>query len=165
MKSKVKMKVFVVDDDKFRTRLVERYLQNLNFEDISIFYNGTDCLDHLIEEPDIIFLDYEMHDLNGLEVLKKIKRFNPNIYVVLLSGQTSMDVAVKSLKYGAFDYVIKEDDEFTRIEEVTNKILKVNELLLNGESKKPSRFHSVVGIVLIAAALGGFVYEFLKTVG
>ncbi|MBL3656778.1 response regulator [Fulvivirga sediminis] len=162
MKTKEKMKVFVVDDDIFRTYLYEQHLVNLGFKDISIYHSGTSCLNALTEEPDIIFLDYHMDDMNGLEVLQKIKRFNPNIYVVLISGQQSMEVAVKSLKIGAFDYIIKEEEELNRIEEVVEKIIKVNTLLQEKNNPKPSRVHSLVGIMLIAAIICGFVYQFLQ---
>ncbi|UII21327.1 response regulator [Fulvivirga ligni] len=161
MKTKEKMKVFVVDDDIFRTYLYEQHLVNLGFKEVSIYHTGTSCLNALTEEPDIIFLDYHMDDLNGLEVLQKIKRFNPNIYVVLISGQQSMEVAVKSLKIGAFDYIIKEEEELNKIEEVVEKIIKVNKLLHTKNNPKPNRVHSLAGIVLIAAIVCGMVYQFL----
>ena len=66
-----------------------------------------------------------MEPLNGLEVLRKIKRFNPNIYMVLLSGQDDMEVAVNALKYGAFDYIIKGKNDLAKIETVLAKIQTV----------------------------------------
>jgi DNA-binding NtrC family response regulator len=70
-----------------------------------------------------------MEDLTGFEVLKKIKRFNPNIYVVMVSGQENMKTAIDSLKYGAFDYVIKESTVCEKIALVIEKIIRVKEEL------------------------------------
>jgi polysaccharide export outer membrane protein len=67
--------------------------------------------------------------------LKKIKRFDPNIFVVMLSGQESMKTAVDSLKYGAFDYIIKGDESFNRI---TDVITRITEIQVHLELAKPT---------------------------
>ncbi len=122
-------KFFIVDDDIFFANLYDHYLSNSNFTDITIFNNGNDCIKNLNQSPDIIFLDYNMEDLNGFEVLKKIKRFNPNIYVVMISGQENIKTAVDALKYGAFDYIIKDNSVCDTMTLVINKIRIVKEQL------------------------------------
>jgi DNA-binding NtrC family response regulator len=122
-------KFFIVDDDVFCRSIYEQYLNNINYTDITCFSNGSDCLEQLYQNPDIIFLDHNMEDLTGFEVLKKIKRFNPNIYVVMVSGQENMKTAIDSLKYGAFDYVIKESTVCEKIALVIEKIIRVKEEL------------------------------------
>jgi DNA-binding NtrC family response regulator len=84
-----------------------------------------DCVNNLTLQPDVIFLDYSMELFNGLEVLKKIKRFNPDIYVVFLSGQENIETAVSSLKYGAFDYIVKGEGAQ---EKITNTLLKIDQV-------------------------------------
>ena len=122
-------KFFIVDDDAFCANLYKQFLNNLNHKDITHYSNGNDCLNNLSLNPDIIFLDHDMDDMTGFEVLKKIKRFNPNIYVVIVSGQDSINTAVDSLKYGAFDYLIKDESVCEKMKTVIEKIIKVKEEL------------------------------------
>ena len=120
-----KFKIFLVDDDPFCLSLYEQHLVNLGHSDVTTFDNGTDCLNSLTDTPDIIFLDHNMDVLTGFELLKKIKRFNPNLYVVMISGQDNMKTAVDALKYGAFDYIIKGDREEEKIEDVLKRITEI----------------------------------------
>ncbi len=122
-------KIFIVDDDIFCANLYEQYLKNMNYTDITYYSNGNDCLINLNQKPDIIFLDHNMEDMTGFEVLKKIKRYNPNIYVVMVSGQENIKTAVDALKYGAFDYVIKDSNVCDKMTQVIDKIIKVKEQL------------------------------------
>jgi DNA-binding NtrC family response regulator len=126
-------KIFLVDDDLFSLNVYRQNLENLGYNDISLFLNGTICLNNLHQKPTIVFLDHNMDDLNGFEVLKKIKRYDPNIYVVIISAQESMKIAIDALKYGAFDYIIKGDNEsdkmknvLLRIESIHNEIPKAH---------------------------------------
>ncbi|OYU85548.1 MAG: response regulator [Flavobacterium sp. BFFFF2] len=129
MENQTQFKFFTVDDDAFFANMYEQFLKNMNYTDITYFSNGNDCLANLNQNPDIIFLDHNMEDLTGFEVLKKIKRYNPNIYVVMVSGQENIKTAVDALKYGAFDYVIKDADVCEKMLQVINKISKVKEEL------------------------------------
>lgn len=130
-------KIFVVDDDLFSLNLYRQELENLGLNDISTFQNGSICLYNLFQKPAIVFLDYYMNDISGLEVLKKIKRFDPNIHVVMISGQENSQVAVEAMKFGAFDYLVKGDNEGEKISKVLNRISTIE-----GQLKKsmPSFF-------------------------
>lgn len=129
MKTNYPYSVFIVDDDPFCLALYEQQLKNLGLQNVSVFDNGTDCINHLSSAPDIVFLDYNMKMLNGIEVLKKIKNFSKDIYVVFLSGQEEVQVAVNTLLNGAFDYIVKGNNDRERIEEVLGKIDTEKELL------------------------------------
>lgn len=122
-------KFFIVDDDIFCANMYEQYLKNMGLNDIIYFSNGTDCLSNLDQNPDIIFLDHNMEDITGFEVLKKIKRYNPNIYVVMISGQENIKTAVDALKYGAFDYITKDALVSDKMTLILNKIILVREEL------------------------------------
>lgn len=115
-------KIYLVDDDPFIAELFHHHLDAIGFQDVTIFNNGISALNRLIDQPEIIFLDYQMDTLNGFELLQKIKRFNPNILVVMVSGQDDMNVAIDSLKYGAFDYIVKGRNELEKMEEVLGRI-------------------------------------------
>lgn len=129
METTAALKIFIVDDDLFSLSLYEQHLKNLGIEDVTGFSNGTDCLDQLILQPDLIFLDHNMDIMNGVEVLRRIKRFNPNIQVVFISGQEDVATAVNSLKYGAFDYIVKGGDDLEKIGRVLQKYTEVKALL------------------------------------
>ncbi len=128
-------KIFVVDDDMFYLTLFKQQLINIGCEDITTFENGTDLLNEIQENPDVVFLDYMMDDFTGEEVLNKIKRYNPDIFVVVVSGQEGIQTAVNMLKQGAFDYLQKGDDELKKIKDVLIKIGEVKDFM---ERTKPS---------------------------
>lgn len=129
METGTQFKFFIVDDDFFCANVYKQYLINMNYTDIIHYSNGNDCLTNLHLNPDIVFLDHNMEDITGFEVLKKIKRYNPNIYVVMISGQENIKTAVDALKYGAFDYVIKGNDVYEKLELIISKIIAVKEEL------------------------------------
>ncbi|KIA97665.1 response regulator [Flavobacterium sp. AJR] len=129
METKTQFKFFIVDDDFFCANLYNQYLTNMDYNDVTLFANGIDCIDNLHLKPDIIFLDHNMEDITGFEVLKKIKRYNPNIYVVMVSGQENIKTAVDALKFGAFDYVIKGNDVNEKMIVIITKIIAVKEQL------------------------------------
>lgn len=145
MKSKPQFKFFIVDDDIFCANIYEQYLLNQDFTDVTHFSNGNDCLDNLDLNPDIIFLDYDMGDLSGFEVLKKIKHQNPNIYVVMVSGQENIVIAVDALKHGAFDYVVKDN---AVCEKLTNIIDKIHHVKIALNKSNPNIAKRLLNIFL-----------------
>jgi DNA-binding NtrC family response regulator len=60
--------------------------------------------------PDVIILDLQMPDMNGLAVLSRVKAIDPTIEVILLTGHGSFDAGITSMELGAFDYIIKPVD-------------------------------------------------------
>ncbi len=130
METNTALRIFVVDDDRFSLAVYTQHLHNLGYDDVTAFDNGSDCIRHLSDEPDVVFLDHNMESLNGVEVLKQIKEHNPDIYVVFISGQEDVQTAVNSLKYGAFDYIVKNAADTRKIEQVLLKIHEVKALLV-----------------------------------
>lgn len=129
MENQTQFKIFIVDDDAFCANVYEQHLRNCHYKDITFYDNGNDCMLHLYQNPDIILLDHNMEDITGFEVLKKIKRYNPNVYVIMVSGQDNIKTAVDALKYGAFDYVIKDNEACDKIIHLINKVARVKEQL------------------------------------
>lgn len=137
MNTPEQFKIFVVDDDPFYLNLFKFQLDKLGYGKVTTYESGVDCLQYLQEKPDVIFLDHNMDIYTGYEVLKKIKRYDPNIYVVMISAQEEIKTAVNALKHGAFDYIQKGDDEIHKIKTVLSKIHDVKDQL---ERTKPSVF-------------------------
>lgn len=136
--------LFLVDDDPFYLSLLHKKLTNSGYQLISTFTNGVDCLNALDQKPDIIFLDHNMDTFSGYEVLKKIKRQNPDIFVVMVSGQEDIKTAVDSLKHGAFDYILKSGNDSEKINAVIEKIAQVKELQ---SRNKPGILKSIFSLV------------------
>ena len=104
------IKIFAVEDDPTYSKFL-KYVFGLNPDfDVYFFTTGNDCIKNLHLQPAIIALDFTLPDLSGEEVLKKVKSFNPSIQVIIVSGQEKIGTAVKLLKLGAYDYIIKNED-------------------------------------------------------
>ncbi|GIQ61053.1 hypothetical protein Flavo103_41890 [Flavobacterium collinsii] len=125
------LKFFIVEEDIFCASMYNQYLINMNYNDISHYTNGTNCIENLHQNPDIIFLDHQLEDINGFEMLKIIKRFNSDIYVVIISGQESKKTAVAALRFGAFAYITRGNDVDEKMGLIINKIIVVKEQLKN----------------------------------
>lgn len=130
-----KLKIFIVDDEILYLNIFEQYIRNFGYNDVRTFVDGNKCVNNLSDNPDVVFLDYNMEPFTGYEVLKKIKRFNPNIYVVMISGQNEIKPAIDTLKYGAFDYIQKGENEVQKIKDVLTRIHSLNDDI---ERSKPS---------------------------
>lgn len=116
MKSKQQLiDVFVVEDDPVYSKMV-RYIMELNPDyRVHSFTSGKACIDNLHLNPAVISLDYSLPDLTGEEVLQKIKAYNSDTAVIILSGQQDIATAVKLLKQGAYDYITKDDETRERL--------------------------------------------------
>lgn len=132
------LNIFVVDDNPVVRRTYQQYLTRLGCERIRMFENGHGCIDALKEGPDLVLIDYVMDSINGLEVMKRIKRILPGVFMVMISGQTDLQVAVNAMKYGAFDYIIKGDNEGEQIAAVLHKMLYTMNLVKRGRPRTVS---------------------------
>lgn len=101
------IKLLIIDDEvEFATTLCQR-LQIRNF-DATCVHSGGEGLAVLNEiEPEVVILDLKMPDMDGLDVLKKIKENNPSIEVILLTGHGFAGSGVEAMEKGAFDYLMK----------------------------------------------------------
>ncbi len=136
MKKTAQLKIFLVDDDLFSLEVHKQHLHNLGYADVRIYTDGQQCLNDLVEQPAVVFIDHMMEPMDGLKLLKKIKRFDPNILIVFISGQEDLAVAVDALKYGAFDYLIKGADLLDRMTGVMHKIESMMAQLTAAQKKK-----------------------------
>jgi DNA-binding NtrC family response regulator len=133
MKNENKIKLFLVDDDALFLKALEiEFLQHADFE-IETFSTGELCLENLSRNPDVIILDYHLDDIytnamNGIETLDKIKAYNPDIPVVMLSSQDKIDVAIKCMHHRAFDYVVKSETAFMRLQKIISTIFRYKKM-------------------------------------
>ncbi len=108
-------KIFMVEDDEMYAQLLSYHLTlNPDYE-VDTFPTAKEFLNNLHRKPSLVTLDYSLPDMTGAELLKKIKSQYPDIPVVIISGQEDISTAVKLLKEGAYDYIVKDDDAKDRI--------------------------------------------------
>lgn len=101
-------KVFLVEDDEIFAFLVQNRIQKMSGINLETFALGQDALDALDKNPDVVFLDYSLPVMDGLEVLKKIKERNPATRVIMLSGLEWQQVVDECLEAGAEDFIQKD---------------------------------------------------------
>ena len=128
-----KIKLVLVDDDAVFLKSLEiEFLQHADFI-IETFATGELCMESLSHNPDVIILDYQLdginkNAMNGIETLDKIKLYNPDIPVVMLSSQDKIDVAVNCMHHRAFDYVIKSETAFVRLQKIITTIFRYKKM-------------------------------------
>lgn len=130
---KPKIKLFLVDDDTVFLKLLEiEFHESADFE-IETYTTGELCVENLSHKPDVIILDYmldgvEKNVMNGLETLDQIKAYNADIPVVILSAQDKIDVAINCMHHKAFDYVVKSETAFMRLQKIITSIFETKKL-------------------------------------
>jgi two-component system, OmpR family, response regulator len=147
-------KIFIVDDDPVLAEMLKDHLTKMTSYEVSVYDSGEECLKHISDNPGIIFLDFYLNSVNkdamdGLEVLQEIKKVDPEVDVVILSGQDKIEVAVKTIQFGAFDYIVKGESAFYRAEKVVFNIYRYKKLLGNAAKYKNLSIWLAIGFGLL----------------
>jgi two-component system OmpR family response regulator len=133
MNDKGIIKMFLVDDDALFLKTLEiEFLEHSDFL-IETYSTGELCMENITENPDIIILDYHLDGIdkfamNGIETLDKIKAYNQDIPVIILSSQDKIEVAINCMHHKAFDYVIKSETSFMRLQKNIETIFKMKKM-------------------------------------
>jgi len=119
--------LFLVDDDALFLKSLEIEFAENTESVIKTFPTGELCLKNISQNPDIIILDYHLNGIdknaiNGLETLDRIKAANQAIPVIILSSQDKIEVAVNCMKHQAFDYIVKSETAFIRLQKTITTI-------------------------------------------
>ncbi len=128
-----KIKLFLVDDDALYLKSLEiEFLQHADFT-IETYPTGELCLENINRAPDVIILDYHLDGIDktamdGIETLDKIKFINPDIPVVMLSSQDKIEVAIECMHHRAFDYVVKSETAFMRLQKIITTIFQYRKM-------------------------------------
>ena len=128
-----KIRLFLIDDDAVFLKSLEiDFLQHGDFV-IETFPSGEACIANLFKKPDVIILDYHLdgidkNAMNGLDTLDKIKNELPEIPVIMLSSQDKIEVAVSCMHHKAYDYVVKSETAFTRLQKNITSIFQYKKM-------------------------------------
>ena len=115
-------RIYIVDDDPFWSELLKGILHSIGYLNVLSFDSGESCLDHLGHQPEIIFLDYKMKNSDGIETLKKLKERNKDLFVVFTTSMEDIDVAVKAMKLGSFDFFLKSTASELTVQNILSNI-------------------------------------------
>jgi two-component system, OmpR family, response regulator len=153
--------MFIIDDDEIQREMIKDYMMERYLFEVRTYDNGEDAMaDIATLKPEIIVLDYHLNAhkadaKNGVEVLKSIKAASATTEVVMFSGEDKLDVALTSMKEGAYDYVVKGESAFRKIEKVIDNLgerHKAGAILL-AQRRTISFLSIVIGILVVLGVL------------
>jgi len=127
------IKILIVDDDKVTADILKDLISDKE-RIVDVCYDGLDAIESIEKNVyDLFIVDLVMPKVGGLEVLKHVKKINPDVMVIIITGYASLETAIMAIKEGAYDYIRKP----CKLEEikivVENAIEKIK---LNGENKE-----------------------------
>jgi len=126
-KNNMQYKVFIVEDNVLYARILKKQLVEENYQ-VKVFHNGTDFINSLHENPDVITLDYTLPDMTGHDVLEKIQKELPSSHVIVISAQENINTAINLMKNGAYDYIMKAPDTREKLSNIIKNIYKTDQL-------------------------------------
>jgi DNA-binding NtrC family response regulator len=143
-------RILIVDDEEIVIRSCLRILDGDEFQVESV-QDGREALRKIEENPyDVIILDIMMPNMDGLEVLRRVKETHPNVDVIMITGLSQIDTAVQAMKLGAFDYISKpfEPDELKLVVQraLERRRLLQENLSLKSEVSSKYRFENIIGL-------------------
>ena len=133
MNREAKIRIFLVDDDAVFLKSLEiEFMLHADFE-IETYPTGELCLASMDHKPDVVILDYHLdgidkHAMNGIETLDQVKKLNSEIPVIMLSSQDKIEVAVNCMHHNAFDYVVKSETAFLRLQKSIERIFSYRKI-------------------------------------
>ena len=145
----MKARILVVDDEEIVVRSCVRALEDPEFE-IDAAHSGAEALGRIEAAPyDVVLLDIMMPEMDGTVVLQRVKESHPDIEVVMVTGLSQIETAVRSMKLGAFDYLPKPFDP-DELKLVVRRALERRRLLqenvdLKRQVESRYRFENIIG--------------------
>lgn len=156
--------MFIIDDDPVQTEMIKDYMSERYIFDLKVFENGDDAMDDVEKlKPEIIVLDYHLNSQkpdarNGVEVLKDIKSKSPHTRVIMFSGQDNINIALDSMRNGAYDYIIKGETAFNKMENTVNRLGEMHKLEAINKAQKKTI--TVLGVAISIFVILGILYYF-----
>ena len=157
------VQIYIVDDDTLLLRILKHKFETSTKYTLYTFENGEDFLDYFIKNPPsnnkicILLLDYHLKSKSntnvrdGLEILKYIKEINPNVHVIMHSGESNMDLAEKSIELGARTFIKKNENSFLRFNNQIKAI--ISDYIIEVKKNNSQVTQYVFGGILVLVAL------------
>lgn len=149
--------LYIEDDAKLRAEYTEKLKQRSFIVDTAA--SGKEGIAHYREQkPELVLCDLNMPEMNGLDVLKELKRFDPGVVVIILTSHGTISLAVEAIKNGAYDFILKpfeiDEMETTIIKAVENK--KLQEQLIRSQADLHALMENVPDIIYSLNPQGQF---------
>ncbi|WP_084413546.1 response regulator [Desulfovirgula thermocuniculi] len=117
------MKVLVVDDAKFMRTVLGSILQKMGCEVVEA-ENGLEAIERYEKHrPDLVTMDITMPGMDGVEAVKRLREVDPSAKIIMVSAMGQKDFVLKSIQYGALDFIVKPFQE-ERVRSAVEKALK-----------------------------------------
>ena len=147
--------IFVVEDNPVYNSLITGALKAKKYKHVHSFHSTEACYAKIDLNPDIIILNYAYSGFTGLDLMRKVHETKPDIDFIFLSGQNDVEIAVKIIKLGAADYIVKS-------ERAPEKLIRSIEVLVSQEKrdsvkkglKKGTIIVFIILLVVVLAILG-----------
>ena len=118
-------KVFIIEDNRTEAMVIRLAFSGIANLDVRYYHRAEELLAHLPEGPDIVILDLMLPDMDGLTLIRKIYATHPNVRIVVMSAQESVEVISQVQREGVYNYVVKSDSCLRYIKQVIEDLLLV----------------------------------------
>ncbi|MGD9347992.1 MAG: sigma-54 dependent transcriptional regulator, partial [Candidatus Aminicenantes bacterium] len=154
--------IHIIDDEPIIYEVLQDILTSEGYA-VEISTNGEEALDkHSSLDVDLILLDLLMPGMDGIEVLKRLKKIDPQVVVIIITAYASIESAISAMKTGAYDYIQKpfKHDELLLVVEraIAHRKLQKENLRLKDELKRKFSFEKIIG----KSELMNDVFEIIK---
>lgn len=118
-------KIFIVEDNKTEGLMMQLAFSGIENISISYFSHGNDLLDKLGEQPDIIVVDMVLPDIHGLEVIKQIRKRQPQARIVVMSADERAGLISQAQSEEVFNYIVKGESSLRYLKLVIEDLLTI----------------------------------------
>jgi DNA-binding NtrC family response regulator len=141
--------IHIIDDEPIIYEILQDILTSEGYA-VEISTNGEEALEkHSARDVDLILLDLLMPGMDGIEVLKRLKKIDPHVVVIIITAYASIESAISAMKTGAYDYIQKpfKHDELLLVVEraIAHRKLQEENLRLKDELKRKFSFEKIIG--------------------
>jgi DNA-binding NtrC family response regulator len=147
-------RIVIVDDEERILDLMKMTLLADGYSHVKIFQHCQEAITYITDNRcDVVVLDIMMHEMSGIEVLKRIKENNPDICAIMATGVNEVGTAVECMKAGAMDYIVKplEPERLlasiataVKLRLMSREYEALSERMLSNELKNPAVFKAMV---------------------
>jgi DNA-binding response OmpR family regulator len=153
MSNNKSLNVLVIEDNEQMSEMIkDSIIHKFTNARVSVYTSGETALEETKSEPDVIICDYQLDSqnpkaLNGIQILGKLKK-QFSAPVIFLSAQEKPEVSANIIKYGAYDYVVKNQQSFQRLEIIINNILNSRNQKGGAKSQKTT-INILIGVIIL----------------
>ena len=130
IKGKIVYRVVLVDDEPWSLKGLSKIVnwEEMGFQVVALYSSGTDALKEIRElRPDVLFTDYRMPDMNGIELIKKVREFGFHVEYVIVSAYSDFEIAKKAIYYDTCNYILKplrRDEIIETLHKLSDRLAK-----------------------------------------